>query len=367
MFHPAKHALALSIYSFLALCLVACDETSLEEPLNRIVKVQSFQYTEHSHSPAYPGRLISRYESQLSFQVEGRLVERLVDIGSPVSKGATIAVLDSKDYDLASESLFNQKREAAADYQRAKNDLRRAEQLRADNFIGEAELDHAVTTEAASKAKLNALQAQYSKSLNARGYTRLISPADGIITAIHTEVGDVLTPRQTVAALAWDKNREFITALPEDKINALTLDQSVSIQFWAAPEDTFLGRVREISPIVDPDSQTYTVKLSLEAPSHLLKLGMSGYATFTVKNELVGLLPTSSLLNFSSGDQKDQVQVILVDPETGLTRAQIVTLGTVVGDQTSITTGLKEKDLVIVAGANKISPGEIVRILPAGT
>lgn len=363
MFNLINRPLKLTYYSPVALSLVilglaGCDKNTTEAPLPRLVKVTAFKHSEHTTSSSYPGRLIARYESKLAFQVGGRLVERLVDVGTQVSKGQTIAVLDSKDYDLVSENLFSQKRAATADYQRAKNDLQRAKQLRADNFIGEAELDRAVNLEATAKANLEALKAQHSKSLNERDYTQLHGPADGIITSITAEVGDVLNPSHQIAVLAWDKHREFITALPEEKINSLNPGQSVSVEFWAVPNLTFEAHVREISPIVDPGSQTYSVKLSLQDPTNALKLGMSGYAIFAQSSGNVGLLPTSSLLVF-----EEQVQVIVVEADTGLTRAQAVTLGASVGDQSNITGGLKNNDLVVVAGANKIKPGDTVRIL----
>jgi multidrug efflux system membrane fusion protein len=362
MFHAVRQPFKLAIYSLMTLILVGCEKTTIDPPLGRLVEVQEFKYTEHKPSPAYPGRLTARYESKLAFQVDGRLIDRLVEVGNQVSKGETIATLDSKDYDLVSDSLFNQKREAEADYLRAKKDLQRARQLRENNFIGEAGLDHAINEEAASKAILNALQAQHAKSLNERNYTQLRSPANGIITTINAEIGDLLTPRQNVAILAWDDNREFITALPEDKINYLSVGQSVNIRFWALPNDKIVGVVREISPVVDPDSQTYAVKMSLEAPPPTLKLGMSGYAAFAGESEQVGLIPTTSLLG-SKDPRQNKVQVIVVDSDTGLTRRQIVTLGISVGDQISITTGLEENDLVVVAGAHKVKLGESVRIL----
>ena len=342
---------------FIFLSLVSCDRNALEKPLPRLVKVQPFTTTQHRQVLSYPGQLSPRFKSQLAFQVKGRLLERVIETGSPVTKGMVLAVLDAVDYDLDSENFAQQKTSAAADYQRAKNDLKRARQLRTDQFIGEAELDKAINLEASTAARLKALEAQHATSLNQRGYTQLLSPADGKITSINAEVGDILAPGRPIASLAWDKDWEFITALPENDLGTLKLGQVVAVSFWALPEQTFEGNIRVIDPVPGPESPTFVVTLSMDELPEALKLGMTGYATFTLTKEEVGLLPISSLLSSA-----EQTQVVVVDPDTEKTHLQLVKLGPPVGDQANIVAGLEEGQWVITAGANKIVIGEPVRV-----
>lgn len=99
------------------------------------------------------------------------MIERLVDVGDVVQKGAPIAMLDAKDYVLSSESFSNQQKAAEADFQRAQRDLVRAKGLHKKKFIGQSDLDKAINIERASYAKLKALKAEHAQRVNQHGYT----------------------------------------------------------------------------------------------------------------------------------------------------------------------------------------------------
>jgi len=351
----------VSRYIFIACFFIlfsGCSEAPSEKELNRLVNVKSFTYTEQLRTIEYPGRVEARYQTELAFQVKGLLVKRLVEVGDYVKEGMPIAMLEAKDYLLASKRFAGERRAAKANHDRAERDLTRAIELRKKDFIGQSDLDRAVNVEEAAKATLQALGAQHAQSLNQRGYTQLLAPADGLVTELSVEVGDVLEAGALVAKFAWEKDWEFVTALAESNINQLTKGLVATVSFWAFPEKDYSANIREMSPVPNLGAPSYKVKLSLNKRPEKLKLGMTGHVYFSAIESKVGLLPVSSLLN-SEGETK----VLVVDPKTKQTHLQVVTFGKPVGDQVAILSGLKEGQLVVVAGANKVIAGAMVRLL----
>lgn len=340
------------------LVLTACSQPPAEQSLDRLVKVKKFSFYEHSRKLEYPGRVEARHQTELAFQVKGLLVKRLFDVGDFVAAGAAIAMLDSKDYLLSNQRFAGERQAAYANYQRAKKDLVRANELHKKHFIGQSELDRVINTQQAAKATLQALQAQHAQSLQQNNYTQLLAPADGVITRFSAEVGDVLGSAESVAQFAWQKDWEFVTALAESDINLLQKGAAAQVNFWAFPEKIFLATIREISPVASMNSPSYQVKLSLQELPSLLKLGMTGHVSFLSSVKKLAVLPASSLLSIA-----DKTQVLIVDPTTLKTHLQEVTLGESVGDQLSILSGIEEGQLVVVAGASKIKAGATVRLL----
>ena len=352
------HILSVALIAILAITLSACGDVSNSQPLNKLVDVTTFSYQPATRIMDYPGRVQARYQTELSFQVEGRLIERLVEVGDVVQKGDLIAVLDAKDYALSNESYSNKKKAAEADLQRAQRDLARAKELRQKKFIGQSELDKAINIERAAYAELNVMKAEYAQRVNQHGYTQLLAPADGVVISLSKEVGDVVAPGAAIAMFAWKDGWEFVTAVAEKEINQLSIGQSVSVTLWAYDDKKYAASVREISPISTINAPSYRVKLSLNEQPNGVKLGMTGHALFSIKEDRVGLLPTSAIVK-----NDGQMMVMTVDSTTKQVRAKQVTLGQSLADHVSIVDGLKDGQWVVIAGANKIEEGNTVRVL----
>lgn len=352
------HTLPVVLVATLSIILSACGDVSNSQPLNKLVDVTTFSYQPATRIMDYPGRVQARYQTELSFQVEGRLIERLVEVGDVVQKGDLIAVLDAKDYALSNESYSNKKKAAEADLQRAQRDLARAKELRQKKFIGQSELDKAINIERAAYAELNVMKAEYAQRVNQHGYTQVLAPADGVVVSLSSEVGDVVAPGAAIAMLAWQGDWEFVTAVAEKEVNQLSIGQSVSVTLWAYDDKKYAASVREISPISNFNSPSYKVKLSFKEQPNGVKLGMTGHALFAIKEKRMGLLPTSAIV------MKDgQKVVMIVDATTKQVHAQEVILGEPLADHVSIVNGLKNGQWVVIAGANKIEDGSTVRVL----
>jgi len=311
-------------------------------------------------STRYTGEVHARYETDLAFRVAGRAQSRAVEVGTQVRAGQTIATLDPSDYALAATAAQAQRVAAESEAKLAQQDLQRYTELRAQNFIAQAELDRRQTATDAAQARVRQLRAEATRQGNQQAYTRLSAPHAGVVTALFVEAGQVVAAGQPVAQLAKNGEREVSINVPENALDALRAARTLKIGLWSAPGVSYAGRLRELSPMADAASRTYRARVSILQPDAAVKLGMT--ATVEVDGQATSSLsvPQSALFKISG-----QPQVWVVDQKTGKVAARSVRLGELTGDRAAIVTGLIAGEWVVTAGVHKIAPGQQVRVQTA--
>ena len=342
-----KKFLAVIAMSFL---LTGCnDEVAVQKP--PIVKVQKIAVTNAASEENYSGTVRGRYETNLSFQVSGKIISRDVQTGSRVNAGEVLMTLDPKDIVEQSRSAEAQVASTLAQLQLAKINLDRYSELFKADAIAAAVLDQYKTQYDAAQAAYNAAVAQARQSQNALDYTTLTANADGVISAVNVEVGQVVSAGQSVLTLVQTNELEVAVDIPENKISAVQIGQPCAITFWAT-NDSVSGTIREISPMADSTARTFTVKISLpDVPN--IQLGMTANVAMREFTPSVIILPLSAI--YQTGDA---AKVWLVEGgKVSLKQIDIAAF-----DENSVQVrGLKAGDVVVVAGVNKLHDGQKVR------
>ena len=311
---------------------------------------------EHSGT-RYAGEVRARHETELAFRVAGRVQTRAVEVGTQVKAGQVIATLDPQDYVLAVGAAQAQLTAAEAEAKLAQQDLQRFSELRAQNFISQAELDRRRTTAEAAQARARQLRAETARQGNQQAYTRLTAPHAGVVTAITLEPGQVVAAGQPVAQLARSGEREVRIDVPENALDALRAARTLAIRLWSAPDVRYAGRLRELSPMADAASRTYSARVSFAEPDAAVKLGMT--ATVEVGGVATPGLSVAQAALFKINGQP---QVWVVDRKTLKVAARSVQLGALSGDRAAIVSGLAAGEWVVTAGVHKIAPGQRVRL-----
>ena len=334
-----------------SLLIVGCDkEQEVIKP--PVVKVQQVSFSNTASEENYSGVVRGRYETNLSFQVGGKIISRDVQTGSVVRGGDVLMTLDPKDIVEQSRSAQAQVSSTLAQLQLAKSNLDRYTELYKSEAIPAAVLDQYRTQYDAAKATYDAAVAQAQQSQNALEYTTLTANADGVISAVNAEVGQVVAAGQSVLTLVQTREFEVVVNIPENKISAVQIGQRVSINFWAT-NDNVTGIVREISPMADSASRTFAVKISLPDIRNI-QLGMTANVQMTEFASNAIILPMSAI--YQTG--KD-AQVWLVDGgKVSLKKIDV----TAFDDNNVRVHGLKSGDTVVVAGVHKLRDGQAIRI-----
>lgn len=357
----ARFGLAASL-AVLLLGLAACKEEKKDaagEPV-RPVKTITVVDAAETRTLRYSGSVRARVETALGFRVPGKMVERLVDVGQKVESGKTLARLDPTDLKLALQTAEANVAAARARVKVADDSRSRARTLNTKGFVADSNLDRASLESDQAAAALEAALSARDQAANQIGYADLAADADGIVTEIRADVGQVVAAGTPVVTLARDDEKEVAIAVPEQDVVRFSRDMAVRIRFWADRDLTLAGRVREIAGSADPASRTYAIRVSLPADPRV-RLGMTATVEADVPVAAASFaVPLAALVR---GDGHTRVWV--VDPATATVSARDVALGAVTGDGVRIVDGLTPGDVVVTAGTQFLVAGK--KVLLPGT
>ena len=331
--------------------LSGCDEeVAVQKP--PLVKVQKIKFSNSTQEENYSGVVKGRYESDLSFQVGGKIISRDVQAGSIVRAGEILMTLDPKDVVEQFHGADALVVSARAQLELAKANLDRYTELFKADAIAAVVLDQYKTEYETAQASYDYAVALARQTQNDLEYTTLTANADGVISEVAAEVGQVVSAGQTVLKLVQTNELEVVVDIPENKISAVQIGQRVSINFWAT-DDVVSGFVREIAPMADSASRTFTVKISLPDVRNI-QLGMTANVLMTSATSTNAIiLPLSAI--YQTGDA---AQVWLVkDDKVVLKNVKVLAFD----DNAVQVRGLKAGDTVVVAGVHKLRDGQAVR------
>ena len=305
----------------------------------------------------FAGDVRARIESRLGFRVGGKIVARKVDVGTVVKRGQILMQLDPRDLQLAQAQSNAGLKAAESNRDLARAELRRYQELRDKNFVSQAVLDGKETAFKAAQASYEQAAAGYQNQSNQAGYTTLVSDVDGVVTSIDAEVGQVVAAGAPVVRVADLGEKEIVIGIPEDKVNTLRQITDVRVRIWANPNGIIPGKIREISPIADPATRTFTAKVSIPTAPADVKLGMTAYVTFAAKtpNAMIKV-PLTALFQ-----EKAATAVWVV--ENGAVRLVPVRVAGPAGNDILIAAGVSPGQTIVTAGVNLLKPGQKVSIL----
>jgi multidrug efflux system membrane fusion protein len=305
----------------------------------------------------FPGEVRPRFESRLGFRVGGKIVARKGDVGSTVRTGQVLMQLDPVDLQLVQAQAKANLAAAQSNLALAQSELSRYQNLRQKNFVSQAVLDTKDAAFKAAQASHEQAAAAYRNQSNQAGYATLVADADGVVTAIEAEAGQVVTAGMPVVRVARTGDKEVVISIPEDKVNSLRNPAALRIRLWANPKEVLAGKLRELSPMADPATRTYTAKIAMPDAPASVQLGMSASVAFVGSSGQPMLrLPLSAFLQEQG---KTSVWVV----EKGAVRLVQVRLDSAAGNDVLVTGGLKGGETVVTAGVHLLKPGQKVKIL----
>jgi RND family efflux transporter MFP subunit len=235
-------------------------------------------------------------------------------------------------------------------------DLDRYRELRQKNFVSQALLDAKEAAYKSAIASHEQANAGLKVQANQSSYSTLYADADGVITAVQAEVGQVVAAGTPVVKLARTAEKEVRVSIPEDQIEVLRQVTDLAVKTWANSNVAISGRLRELSPIADPATRTYTAKISLPRAGPEIRLGMTATVQFAAP-ALPGIhLPMTALVNSKEGTA---VWVV----ESGVVKLVPVQVASATGTEVLIAQGLSAGQSVVTAGVNQLRPGQKVSLL----
>ncbi len=302
----------------------------------------------------FSGAVQARIQADLAFRVGGKVTARPVEVGDVVRAGQLLAQIDQTDLKLSEEAAEAALQVILADAAYARADLARYERVgRNSPAFVPAELEKRTMANRTAEARTAQAARQLSLARSQRGYSDLAAEADGVVTALPAQVGQVVSAGQTVATVARLDEIVVVANVPENRLAEVRAAGDVGIALWAAPGQAFHGRVREIGALADAATRTFAVKIIVrDAPAGVLHLGMTATVTFDLPEAPVARLPATALT-----DHGGKAAVWVLDPARQRAVLRPVNVAGYGGDGSLLVRGgLAEGEQVVTAGTGQIEP-----------
>jgi RND family efflux transporter MFP subunit len=353
----SRRALAWApVLAALALSGAAATQT---RPLYRVKAVPA---TASAYTVIYPltGAIAARVQSDIAFRTSGRIASRRVEIGDHVKADDIVAELDPKDQQTAVDNAQAALDSAKAQLRQAQATFDRQQSLMTSGFATRAGFDQAQEAQQAAQAAVAAAQAALGTAREQLSFTVLKAGLNGIIVGRSAEVGQVALPGQTIFTIAEDGPRDAVFDVQESLIAHPPKTSRADIALLSDRSIKTTGVVREVSPTVDPASETVRVKVALETNPPQMTLGASVVGSVPIEFLRAFVLPASVLYEWGG-----KPAVWIVDPRGKKVSIKPVTVEAYVTDAVVLSAGIEPGDLVVTAGSQSLRLGEEVEVIGA--
>jgi RND family efflux transporter MFP subunit len=349
------------ILIFLAANIAGCDESAPPSPEPRPVRTVTIEGGAEGETVSLTGQVRAKDEASLAFRLDGRMIERPVNVGDVLNGGQVVARLDPQNQQNELRSAQAELSSAQAALKQAQLTFQRQQDLLKNGWTPRARFDEAEQGLRTAEAQVDAARAQERLAEDRLSYTVLVADAPGAVTAVGAEAGEVIRTGQMIVELAREGGRDAVFDVPEQLIRTGPRDPVVEIALTDDPQVTATGRVREVAPQADPNTRTFQVKVGITNPPEAMRLGSTVTGRVKLSAPPGVELPASALT-----EANGRPAVWVVDPQ-----GQTVSLRTVEVlryDPASIiiSQGLEPGEIVVTAGVQVLRPAQKVRLLEVG-
>ena len=266
-----------------------------------------------------------------------------VEEGDSVQEGDRLAKLDDEEIRLT----FAQ---AAARFDKAKNDHERAVELHAGGLISDqAYQDLSV--------QFRLAKSDYDLSEKRLDDTVIVAPLSGIVTERNVKLSDLVSTTQPLFKVVDLYILEAEVHVPEQDYAKVQAGQEAILKIDAFPEKSFLGKVERKSPVIDSRSGTAEATIAVENPEGVLRPGM-----FVRVRIVIAVHPDALILPREAILMQGERRTVYTVRE-GIAREVTVETGFQEGDRVEILDGLAREDRVVVRGHLGLQNGTKVRVI----
>lgn len=339
------------------------------------------------------GSLVADEQAEVSAEAPGRVIATPVERGTRVSQGAVLARISATETSaqlaeaeanagqiearlgLSVGQPFDPKRvpdvmNARASLDWAEAEFGRITSLLDQKVVSQSEYDQrrshvdaarqqyqmAQNVAAQSYRSLDAARARIALARKAQADTTIRAPFSGIVAERIVSIGDYVTRGARVATVVRVDPMRVELSVPEQAVSLVKIGQTVKISVDAYPGETFVAKIRYVSPSLRADQRALTVEAVMPNQDARLKPGLFATASIQQPVSAPALLVPATAIETVAGTRR--VYVV----KAGKVEERIVTVGETMGAQVEITSGVSKGDAVATAPKGRLADGAEVRV-----
>lgn len=308
-----------------------------------------------------PGSVGAAQSAELSFEVSGRMLARMVEEGQIVEAGQVVARLDARDYSAQRDAARARRDTARADYERYRKALEK-------NAVTEQQVSR-------SKGQFDVTQAELDIATKALQDTELRAPFAGRIAKRLVDDFANVRLKESVMVLQDESSLELRVAVAERDwargetgitVDELTRRINPRVEIASLRGRFFPAYVKALSNTADPVTRTYEVTFGFLPPTDAnVSPGMTGkiivdlYSENRTKGAALLTVPSNAVV----ADNNAAAFVWVVDQSTMRVTKRPVELGELSGSVVPVLSGLVSGDTIVTSGVNSLTDGMLVRDL----
>lgn len=304
----------------------------------------------------FSGALISRYEAELSAETEGRVIA-LASIGTRFARGDAVARLD----DVLLQQILLENR-AGAESRRARikflqNEVKRLGKLAESSNAAISLLEKTQSDLDVARSELAAAEARAAQTGEKIRRMRIAAPFDGVVSEVHTEIGEWVSAGDVIAELVNTDVLEIKTHVSPDVLPYIRIGDLIEVSTGNSAHE---AELRTIVPVGDKASRLFELRLapreSIGQPGLPVQVAVPVTAP---RNSL--LVPEDALVI-----RHDGISVFRVEENMTASRIPVkIGLSTRSG-LVEINGSLEAGDRVVTRGGERLRHGAKVRMTPRG-
>ncbi|MCQ4312812.1 efflux RND transporter periplasmic adaptor subunit [Pseudomonas stutzeri] len=338
-----------------ALALSGCGEQGQEtlKPVSRPVKLITVGATEIGRTLRFPGSVSAVKQSDMAFEVSGRIIDIPVTEGQRVEAGTVLARLDPRDYEAERDRARAERNAAQVEFNRYESAFRA-------RAVAAQELDRARRNLAVAEANLR----QATKAIED---AVLRAPFVGRVARKLVEEFANVQAKQPVLILQSDDAMEMRVQVPEalwirsQRVNSAAdigeINSQIRVVLSSLPDQPIAAKISAFASMADPVTRTFRVTVGFEPPAgSSVSPGMTGHVAYNlpVESAAAGLhIPADAVV--AAPDNAPFVW--LFDAQSGTVQQRPVTLGELNGSRVLVTSGLAVGERIAVSGVHTLSDG----------
>lgn len=347
--------------------MTGCEEQLQDkrERISRPVKLHTVGMDSVPRVFKYPGQVSAVKQSDMAFEVSGRISEFAVIEGEFVRAGKVLARLEPDTFQAQRDRMRAEVSAARGDFERYQAAFKH----------------HAVTKQQLDQARrgLRVAQAELKQAQKMLDDTVLVAPFDGRVAKKMVEDFANVQAKQTVLTLLSEEALEMKIHVPEadwartkkvDAVSDIDFNEQIFVELSAYPNAELPAKISAFSSMADPVTRTFEVTVSFETPNVVsVSPGMTGRVLYREKSEqdrIAGgfagttfMIPESAIL----AEPDKSASVWVVDPKVGAVVRKAVSLGDATGSRIQVRKGLAKGDVIVTSGVQFLTEGDLVHLM----
>ena len=351
----------LLIYTYVTLSVIStsCNKPTPPPQMGPVpVNLESVKTQTASYYDQYPGNVIALNEVELRSEVSGFITGISFKEGSFVRKGQKLYEIEQSKYAASFAQADAGLKIAKANLEKAVSDAGRYSRLGQQGMATKQKVEYAQTDVETAKMQVASAEAVVLRARTDLNHAVITAPFEGTIGISLLRKGGYVTAGQTLLNTISSDNPiavDFVISEKEISRFMELKDRKISktdSTFTLVMPDKkvypFPGQIELVDRAVDPRTATLKIRLRFPNPKQFLKSGMS--CAIQVQNKTPQALP---IIPFRAvTEQMGEFYVYVVERDTAFQHKVIV--GAPIKDRVLIKDGLKEGEMIVVDGVQKL-------------